>query len=282
MRPIPEPLMITGASGQVGRALVAALAARGVRATALVRSPAQLNGCYECVDWIAAPAAERALAAAAAGVHLAGNLKPASGDYRSANVATSERVAAAITPGTCRRVVFLSFLGANPASSNAYLASKAAAETVLRASGVPTTVLRCSHIIGPPAHPGPTASSLIARRGGLVTVLGSGRQRWAPVAVNDVVAAILAALQLDCDGVFDLQGPDLFSLQTLIDLLNPGRRLRRLRIPARVAPLLRFAGLPRALIEVMLADCVSEGPQALPLAAPALGLSPTALRSLWA
>jgi len=278
---IPEPLVITGASGQVGRALVAALQARGIRAQALVRQPAQLSGCDECVDWLGSPAAQQALTAAAAVVHLAGNLNPARGDYAAANIATAERVAAAVHPGSCKRLVFLSFLGAASGSSNAYLASKAAAEAILQARGVPTTILRCSHIIGSPDQPGPTARSLLAGRGGLVTVLGSGQQCWAPVALADVVAAILAALEQNRDGCFDLQGPDVFSLKALIDLLNPGKRVRRLRIPARVAPLLRFAGLPRALIAVMLADCVSPGPPAAALAAPAFGLRLTPLRDLW-
>jgi len=281
MCPIPEPLVITGASGQVGRALVAALQHRGIRAQALVRRPAGLTGCDEYSDWMTSPEAEQALASASAVVHLAGNLKPARGDYAAANVATSERVAASISPATCRRIVFLSFLGADPGSANAYLASKGAAEASLRSTGVPITILRCSHIVGPPDQPGPTASSLIAGDWGLVTVVGSGRQRWAPVALADVVDAILAALEQGADGTFDLQGPEVYGLNHLIALLNRGRRVRRLRIPAWLARLLRFAGLPKALIEVLLADCVSPGPPGVAMAAPAFGLQLTSLRAFW-
>ncbi len=278
---IAEPLVITGASGQVGRALVAVLQSRGIRAQALVRRPAHLSGCSEYTDWLVSPEAQQALASASAVVHLAGNLKPARGDYAAANVATSERVAASISPATCRRIVFLSFLGADPGSANAYLASKGAAEAILRSTGVPTTILRCSHIVGPPEQPGPTARSLIAGGGGLVPVLGSGRQRWAPVALADVVDAILAALDQGGDGSFDLQGPEVYRLNDLVALLNRGRRVRRLRIPAWLAPLLRLAGLPRALIGVLLADCVSPGPPGVAMAAPAFGLQLTSLRTLW-
>ena len=101
------------------------------------------------------------------------------------------------------------------------------------------------------------------------------------MALADVVDAILAALEQAGDGTFDLQGPEVYRLHELITLLNRGRRVRRLRIPAWLAPLLRLAGLPRALIEVLLADCVSPGPPAAALGAPALGLQLRSLRSIW-
>lgn len=278
---IPEPLVITGASGQVGRALVSALQARGIRAQALVRRPCQLRDCDEFGDWLVSPAAQQVLAQAASVVHLAGNLNPAHGDYHAANSLTAERVAATIHSDTCKRLVFLSFLGAKTEDSNAYLASKAAAEAILQASGAPTTILRCNHIIGTPTQPGPTASSLLAGCGGLVAVLGDGQQCWAPLAVTDVVSAILAALEQNIDGCFDLQGPEVFTVNTLIKLLNPGQRLRCIRIPARVAPMLRFAGLPRALIAVMLNDCVSQANPPSAMAASMFGLNLTSLGQLW-
>ena len=128
---ILEPVVITGASGQVGRALISELQRHGVKPQALVRQPAGLNHCQEYCDWMSSPEAEHVLASAGTVIHLAGNLKPANGDYNSANVKTTERVAKSISAACCRRLVFLSFHGATTKSKNPYLTSKAQAENIL-------------------------------------------------------------------------------------------------------------------------------------------------------
>ena len=274
---ISEPVVITGASGQVGRALVAELSRREVNCKALVRKPAGLKKCEQYCNWMTSPEAEEVLASAGSVVHLAGNLKPANGDYETANLKTTERVAKSISPINCRKLVFLSFHGASINSSNQYLASKAQAEQTLLEAEVPTTILRCSHIIGSPKQPGPTASSLIANSRGVVTVLGNGKQRWAAVALQDVISAIIASLINDHEGQIELQGPEVMQLDELITVLNCGRQVRRLHIPEPLARLLRFSGLPESLIEVMLSDCFSE-----PINTPAImGFKPTSIRDQW-
>ena len=278
---IPEPVVVTGASGQVGRALISQLQRAGIRSKALVRKPAGLGDCLEYCDWMSSSEAESVLASAGAVVHLAGNLKPAKGDYTSANLKTTQRVANSISPTCCRRLIFLSFHGASTSSKNEYLASKAQAEEILLTAGVPTTILRCCHIVGSPTHPGPTASSLIAGSSGVVNLLGSGSQRWAPLALKDVVAAIISSLLGEHDGRFDLQGPEVMELDELVTVLNPGKRLRRVHIPAPFAHLLRFTGLPEALIEVMLSDCFSDPGGPATKALSILGINPTSLRQQW-
>ena len=62
---IPEPVVITGASGQVGRALVAELQRCGIRSQVLVRKPAGLSHCEEYCDWMESSEAEAVLASAA-------------------------------------------------------------------------------------------------------------------------------------------------------------------------------------------------------------------------
>ena len=94
---IPESVVVTGASGQVGRALISQLQRAGIRSKALVRKPAGLGDSLEDCDWMSSPKAESA---------LAGNLKPANGDYTSANLKTTQRVANLISPTCCRRLIF--------------------------------------------------------------------------------------------------------------------------------------------------------------------------------
>jgi uncharacterized protein YbjT (DUF2867 family) len=53
--------VITGATGQVGRAAINALVRRGIRPTALVRGTAQLEGCATISDWLVSARAVAAL-----------------------------------------------------------------------------------------------------------------------------------------------------------------------------------------------------------------------------
>ena len=249
--------VITGATGQVGRATIDALVRRGIRPTALVRGNGQLEGCTTISDWLASDRAVAAIERALTVVHLAGTLNPADHDYERANILPTHRVASAVSPGRTRSLIFLSFVGASEQSANRYLATKACAERLLRETGVPVTVFRCTHIIGPPSSPGPTAASFLATGKNFITVLGNGKQRVAPVYLGDVVAAIEAALSSGQGGTFDLQGPEEMSLDDLVRRLNGPAKVSIAHVPAVVARLLRFVGpkLPGTLIDVMLNYC---------------------------
>jgi uncharacterized protein YbjT (DUF2867 family) len=276
----PGSVVVTGANGQVGRSTLVALAKSGIKPTALVRSHETLADCTTVGDWLASDVALGAIREADAVVHLAGALNPPDRDYENANIAPTERLAQALDPGRTRRLVFLSYVGAAETSRNRYLETKARAERVLRETQIPLTVFRCTHIIGPAEAPGPTASTMLLGGKSSVTVLGSGKQRVAPVFVGDVVAAILAALESDHSGTFDLQGPEDMTIDDLVRLLNRSDRVRISHVPGPIARLLRFVGpkLPSALIDAMLNDCKSENPTAQS----AFNLSLTSLHRVWA
>jgi len=239
------PIAITGASGQMGRALVRRLAAfpNGVRA--LGRDD----------DLVAA------FRDAVAVVHLAGTLRPEwPSTLEEANLRTVEATVAALDRSSVERVVFLSYVGADTRSDNEYLRAKADAEELLHRSGRGYVVFRCTHIFGPPDAPGPTVSALLAHAGRAVWVLGSGAQRVAPVFRDDVVEAIVAALDpTSYHGRFDLAGPGVLSMDDFVRIVNGGRaRLRHL--PPLVARGLAHAspGLTPELVEIMVSDSVAD------------------------
>jgi NADH dehydrogenase len=271
--------VITGATGQVGRATIDALVRRGIRPTALIRGTAQLEGCVTISDWLVSDRAVAAIERAPTVVHLAGALNPADRDYERANILPTQRVASAVSPVRTRSLVFLSYVGASEQSANRYLATKARAERLLREAGVPVTVFRCTHIIGSPSSPGPTAASLLAKSKNSVTVLGNGKQRVAPVYLGDVVAAIEAAIISGQAGTFDLQGPEEMTLDDLVRRLNGPAKVSIAHVPAVLARVLRFVGpkLPGPLIDVMLSDCRSEHPTAHSV----FGFSLTSLDRVW-
>lgn len=249
-RLLTGPVAITGASGQVGTALVRRLAGLPNEVRALGRRD-DLAAAFRDADSV---------------VHLAGTLRPRRREsYVEANLRTIERTVSALEGSTVERVVFLSYVGASTASPNAYLRAKGEAEAVLHRSGRDPVVFRCTHIYGPPEEPGPTVSASLARKGGTASVLGTGAQRLAPVYRDDVVEAIVAAA-LDPrtpHGRFDLPGPDIVTMDEFVMMVN--RRSVKLRhIPPFLVRTLGHAlpALTPELVDVMLSDSLGEATRA--------------------
>ncbi len=242
--PLLGPIAITGASGQVGRALRRRLAAEPhVRAV----------GRH---DDLVAPCRD-----ASAVVHLAGTLRPdRRSSHEEANLDTVRRMLAALARSSVERVVFLSSVGADPGSRNAYLRAKGEAERLLHESGLDVVVLRCTYIFGPPDDPGLTVSALRGGGSSGVWVLGSGRQRVAPVYREDVVDAIVAALDpRTFHGRFDLPGPEEMTMDDFVRTVNPdGVKIHHL--PAGVARCVAYVapGLNPDLVDVMASDNLGE------------------------
>ncbi|GEP33908.1 hypothetical protein NSZ01_16760 [Nocardioides szechwanensis] len=241
------PVVVTGASGQVGAALQERLSGLPNDVRPIGRRD-DLTAAVRDADVV---------------VHLAGTLRPRRPDtYASSNLETAEAVVAALVGSSVRRVVTLSYLDADPASGNLYLRLKAEAEQRLEATGVPTVVLRAAHIYGDASRPGPTAEAMLSRGGKPVSVLGSGGQRWAWVANRDVVEALThAALDPSTPtGTYELAGPRALTVDDFVRQVNGAHvRVRHLndpmaRVLSRVLP-----SLPAPLVDVMLRDCVPTG-----------------------
>lgn len=271
---------ITGANGQVGRALLERLCALRVRTVALTRTPAELPATEMIRGTLDSYKALFALRRADAIVHLAGTLRPAGRDsYWTANGETADALAFALKPSFARRVLFVSYVGACEKSHNLFLRLKARAERVLRETGKDLVVFRCSHIIGSPDSPGSTARSLQARRGRAAIVLGSGRQRVAPVFTGDVVSALIAALTRGAPGLYDLTGPERMTMDELVRLVN-----RNPNVPLRHVPdgLARFLGriaprLSGPFVDVFLRDSLGDPSRAIET----FDLNLTSVRSVW-
>lgn len=242
-------IAITGANGHVGRAVRRRLE----DAHLLLRG-----------DDLAA-----GLRGADAVIHLAGTLAPRRGEtYEQANLDPARAVARALAGSAVRRIAMVSYVDADAASPNPYLRAKALAERALQATGIPTLVLRCPWIFGPPGDPGPSFEPFIGR---LVTVVGDGAQRLAPVYVEDVAEAAVRGARDPAGptGILALAGPETLTLDAVVTALNPGRiRIRHVSAPA-ARLLARLPGrLTGPLVDVLLADSLPHDPPA----AEALGL----------
>jgi UDP-glucose 4-epimerase len=164
-------ILVTGASGFIGGATVAALARAGYRVRAAVRRPAL--GFPEGVEVVTHPDLAEPLDwrplldGVAQVVHLAGiaHIGPgvSAADYDRVNRAATAHLAAAAADAGVAQFVFVSSIRAQtgpaadhalterdpPQPTDAYGASKLAAEAAVRASGVPYTILRPAALYGP-------------------------------------------------------------------------------------------------------------------------------------
>ena len=262
------PVVITGAGGHVGTFVQACLSAGSNEVRRVGRGG----------DLAAA------LADADAVIHLAGTLQPIGGNtYQDANVETVRRTLAALDGSTARRVVYLSYVGADPASSNDYLATKGEAEQLVLTCGRSAVIVRSTFIYGPPDNPGPSATPFISKHGKPVSVIGSGTQRYAPVYVGDVADA-LVRLALDAagpTGVLALGGPDTMTADEFADRLS-GHDVRERHLGTRVARLLSHVvpSLTPALVAVLAADSLPD--QGIRLANDALDLELRHLEDVYA
>src|SRR5262245_59143966 len=242
------PIAVTGASGQVGRVVCRRLAEAQIQVLPLGQGD----------DWAAAIGKSDVV------IHLAGTLQPKGrNSYNSANVQTTAAVVAAARESDVRRLIFLSYVGADTGSPNAYLRSKALAEGLLVESGIPTTVFRCLHIYEPPESPGPTAGAFMARGRRPVAVPGAGKQLIEPLYIGDVVDAVFGALdRADVPtGILDLGGPDRMTMDDFVRALNSAE-VRIRHIPSGVARILAHLSpsLTPALMDLLLNDNVAATP----------------------
>src|SRR5262245_41305423 len=259
------PVALTGASGHVGGFLSRRLAKLPNEVRVLGRRD-NLAEAFRDADAV---------------VHLAGTLQPLRGNtYEQANVETVRKTIEALAASSVRRIVYLSYVGADPSSTNDYLRAKGEAESLVAGGGREAVAIRSTFSYGPPADPGPSTAPFIAHGGKAVSVLGSGAQRYAPVFVGDV-AEVLMRAALDPaapTGTFALAGPDALTVDEFVQAVNGGvvkmRHLRG-RFAHAVAHLLPT--LTPALVDVMVANSLPD----TTLAAEVFGINLHAIRDVY-
>ena len=270
------PVVVTGASGAVARALIPFLLDRGSEVRAVVRdrsrAPAvrQLGAKVAVCSLGHTDTLEAVMAGAHTVVHLAGGLDVSgppgaeASAYEEANLLSTRWTLEAAGEARVTRFVLLSYPGASPDSPNPYLATKGRAEEEVRGSGLQHAIIRSAHVYGPGCRW--LEEMVAAARRPVAVVVGEGRQRIAPVFVDDVARVLAAAddREVEVQGTFGLQGPDVFAVDEFVDLLagRPKRKLHLSPDAARRGARLLGRRLSPALLEVLAADSLVDAPDA--------------------
>jgi uncharacterized protein YbjT (DUF2867 family) len=233
-------VLLAGATGFVGRAVQPRLVAAGWQVRSLTRKAADTQRPAEGVEWCQGDVARfadcaRALEGVQAALYLVHGIGE-SPSFERREVEEARQFAEAAHRAGVSRIVYLG--GVAPAGEpSAHLQSRLAVGETLRLGPVPAIELRASMIIGHGSLSWLIVRDLAARLP--VMVLPSWlRSRTQPVAIDDVVAALVAALDvpLAASTSFDLPGPEIMSGRQILD--ETARQLHLARPLALEVPLL--------------------------------------------
>jgi uncharacterized protein YbjT (DUF2867 family) len=214
-----ERVLLTGATGFVGRALQPRLVAAGWQVRSLSR---RAQRAAPGVDWVEGDVAKfpddaRALEGVGAAFYLVHAIGEGA-DFERREVDQAARFAEAARAAGVERIVYLG--GVAPAGPpSPHLRSRLAVGETLRRGPVPAIELRASMIVGQGSLSWQIVRDLAARLP--VMVLPAWlRSRTQPVAIDDVTAALVGALGLappDGGASFDLPGPDVMTGREILD-----------------------------------------------------------------
>ncbi len=201
-------LLLTGATGFVGRHLDAALAETDWEAVRATRNRAKASRPgWTYLDVEDASSIEPAMAGCDAAVYLIHSIDDSS-DYPEREACSARAFLETAEAQGIRRIVYLG--GVAPAGkSSRHLASRLHTGEILRSGSVSTVELRCGLIIGAGGSSWMMVRDLAARLPAMLLPRWLQFSSW-PVWVEDVVVAIVAALDLPTaqSTWYDVPGPE--------------------------------------------------------------------------
>ena len=211
-------VLVTGATGFVGRRLVPALLEEGHEVRAMTRRAGSYSGPGEPVQGdVHDPAS---LPGPLEGVEIAFYLVHSldDADFERKDADAARAFGAAAAGAGVRQVVYLGGLGSDDQQLSAHLRSRREVEGLLGEAGVPVTVLRAAIVVGAGGISWEITRQLVKNLPAMV-VPRWARTRTQPIALDDVVRYLVGVAGNDAarGRTFDIGGPDRLSY---VDMLR--------------------------------------------------------------
>jgi uncharacterized protein YbjT (DUF2867 family) len=253
-------ILVTGASGFVGRHLVPSLLTAGHRVVAMVRTPTagemvlgalpadrRVDVEVRIGDVTRPETLAPAMAGVDAVVHLVAIPRDFNGgaDLRLVNTEGTRAVVAAMKQAGVRRIVHMSAMGVVDDPKLHYASSKAKAEAVVFDSALGWTILKPSLQFGEGDGFFNIIAGLVRISPGVVPVPGNGSSRFQPIHVDDVAAVVVRAIDdpTSIGGTFELGGPRYWTYREITREVLRAMGKRRIIVPMPVALIRLVAGI---------------------------------------
>lgn len=231
-------VLVTGAAGFLGSAVVRLAREQGHEVRALVRPSSDVSALDLAPDQIAVgdlshPAS---LAAAAEGmqavIHCAAATSETASDprhFEAVNIEGTRNLLAAAEQAGARRWIQISSMSAHESMPSHYGRTKFEADKLVRASSLDWTILQPSIIYGPGERGLVAKTARMLRRLPVLPIIGPGTELIRPIHADDVALAALAALErpTSIKKTYMLGGADEVTLEQFMKLLAERAGLRR-------------------------------------------------------
>jgi uncharacterized protein YbjT (DUF2867 family) len=230
-------VLVTGATGFIGRRLVPALVEAGHDVRAMTRRPEAYDGQGTPVGAdVSDPDSLRpALEGVDVAIYLVHSLDDPDFERKDADAARNFSAAAAAAGVS--QIVYMGGLGDDDGELSAHLRSRREVEGLLGTDGVPVTVLRAAIVVGHGGISWELTRQLVKNLPAMVVPKWVGT-RTQPIAIDDVVRYLAGVVGKEeaLGRVFEIGGPDQLTYREMLQgvaLAMNGRKL-----PIVVVPLL--------------------------------------------
>lgn len=257
-------ILVTGAGGFIGRALVPLLLARDRKLRCLYRKRplGKMPAGAEAVvgDLLRPRTLHKALEGIDTVYYLVHSLAAGADRFRTLDREATENFVKAADRAGVRRVIYLSGLGEEAATLSTHLASRGEVAAILGRGSFRTTTLRAAIILGA----GGASFELLRYLVKTQLFLLSSRQLdtpCQPIALDDVLHYLAGCLddERTAGGTFEICGPEVLSYRQLLELFARTAGTVNLFLPVPAIPALvvsrwvsLFSTLERAVVEALL------------------------------
>jgi uncharacterized protein YbjT (DUF2867 family) len=228
-------ILVTGATGFVGSHLVKRLRQEGLKVRAMVRTPEKAQSLKDLGAEIVpgdisdVPSLEAAAKGCEKVLHLVGIIQEGRGfTFQSVHVEGTRNILDAAKKAGVKHFLYQSALGTREGAKSEYHRTKWEAETLVKAGGIPYTILRPSLIYGP----GDLFSIRLAemiRLSPVLPVIGTGRSKIQPIYIEDV-ASCIAKILIDGQHLgktYEIGGPEQLTYEEVTKAIAAALGVRR-------------------------------------------------------
>jgi len=230
-------VLVTGATGFIGRRLVPALLDAGHDVRAMTRRPETYDGPGEPVgaDVMDPDSLGPALDGADVAIYLVHSLDDP--DFERKDAQAARNFGAAAAAAGLQQIVYMGGLGDDDQALSAHLRSRREVEGLLAADGVPVTVLRAAIVVGHGGISWEITRQLVKNLPAMVVPRWVGT-RTQPIALDDVTRYLAGVVGREeaLGRVFEIGGTEQLTYREMMQEAAEAMNARK--IPIVVLPLL--------------------------------------------